>query len=634
MPRSGYNYPKEKVHGHLELEVNHPLISTDKGNGKFMFEIRSGILNANKLTKKATKVISFNDKHSAVEHMQNMIKDLMLEGFELVEGEKIDSSEVSSISRSQVSLKKSIGRMTNLTEEDHLGKRTLNFSPEAQMQIKGSQKKLKSAGKLPQKMEGDQIFGAPMTEEKPNRPSSNIQEAINDVRMKLDLDEVEEVTAIDCKQTPKKINDPLEESVVSAMILTPPKVDFRAIAKFNTVKASENYFLDTEQIEEVFNKGRPRHIPDSSFKGVYLERKVFGNAIEGMPADKGDEVFTEYYSLQIDQEYCYFEYGVLEESGFLRRQLHETLDFIEAYCLVNQMKHLKVEIGFEEKSEKMVTCLSTKLVSSMKKQKSFFFTHDQKIEGLAQSAKKSIPQILVKDLEVNEINLPEQKNLAEVDVENKNLENDPQNSISDEPEEQELEDDYPNVDVRLDLGQSDLSIIYDKNSHSNPLFYSPEFNPKTPVTEIIGSINLDAREEEIRQFKDNETLTSNPPQIHPLGSVLEEPFPFKLPERYNQNFDPSGWYYSEKLDGVRCQWTGKALYTRDGIRLGVPEWFVRGFPKSPLDGELYIDKGRYEELASFILNKKKKEKDWINITFVVLDAPAINFSFSKRLEVS
>jgi DNA ligase 1 len=45
---------------------------------------------------------------------------------------------------------------------------------------------------------------------------------------------------------------------------------------------------------------------------------------------------------------------------------------------------------------------------------------------------------------------------------------------------------------------------------------------------------------------------------------------------------------SEKLDGVRCYWNGKRMYTRNGKRFYPPKWFKDGLPKDlALDGELW-----------------------------------------------
>lgn len=90
---------------------------------------------------------------------------------------------------------------------------------------------------------------------------------------------------------------------------------------------------------------------------------------------------------------------------------------------------------------------------------------------------------------------------------------------------------------------------------------------------------------------------------------------------------------SEKLDGIRCQWTGRYLYTRDGRRLATPSFFTAKFPRSPLDGELYLGRGQYQQLLSLIFNPKRKEEDWLPLTFVVFDAPSLNMPFFSRLEV-
>jgi DNA ligase-1 len=37
--------------------------------------------------------------------------------------------------------------------------------------------------------------------------------------------------------------------------------------------------------------------------------------------------------------------------------------------------------------------------------------------------------------------------------------------------------------------------------------------------------------------------------------------------------DPKGWYMSEKIDGVRCYWSGNEMYTRNGNIIHAPQWF-------------------------------------------------------------
>lgn len=57
-----------------------------------------------------------------------------------------------------------------------------------------------------------------------------------------------------------------------------------------------------------------------------------------------------------------------------------------------------------------------------------------------------------------------------------------------------------------------------------------------------------------------------------------------LAETYGDSMDPNGWIMSEKLDGVRCFWTGTAMFSRNGNRFFPPKFFTRNWPNSQLDG--------------------------------------------------
>ena len=57
--------------------------------------------------------------------------------------------------------------------------------------------------------------------------------------------------------------------------------------------------------------------------------------------------------------------------------------------------------------------------------------------------------------------------------------------------------------------------------------------------------------------------------------------------------DPTGWFMSEKLDGVRCYWNGKTLYSRNKNIFYAPKFFTEGWPNSPLDGELFLGRDRF-----------------------------------------
>ena len=103
--------------------------------------------------------------------------------------------------------------------------------------------------------------------------------------------------------------------------------------------------------------------------------------------------------------------------------------------------------------------------------------------------------------------------------------------------------------------------------------------------------------------------------------------PLKLAEKFSERTDPKNWLMSEKLDGVRCLWTGKQLFTRDGVQLAVPEFFSHDFPSSPVDGELYLGRGKYSTLTKILLNKDRADSDWLSMTFIAFDAPQLNVPF-------
>jgi DNA ligase-1 len=92
--------------------------------------------------------------------------------------------------------------------------------------------------------------------------------------------------------------------------------------------------------------------------------------------------------------------------------------------------------------------------------------------------------------------------------------------------------------------------------------------------------------------------------------------------------DPTGWWLSPKLDGVRAIWDGKALYSRNGNRFHAPPSFTACLPKEPLDGELYLGPGAFSETVSIV--KSATDKGWGRLTFEVFDAPAASGDFEAR----
>ncbi|OQK15973.1 ATP-dependent DNA ligase [Methyloprofundus sedimenti] len=103
-----------------------------------------------------------------------------------------------------------------------------------------------------------------------------------------------------------------------------------------------------------------------------------------------------------------------------------------------------------------------------------------------------------------------------------------------------------------------------------------------------------------------------------------------------RTFQPSvvitDYWVSEKLDGVRARWNGHQLISRGGIALAAPNWFIDGFPDMPLDGELWMARGEYQQTVS-IIKKQKPHSGWKKIKFMIFDLPDHQGSFSNRLAV-
>jgi len=100
-----------------------------------------------------------------------------------------------------------------------------------------------------------------------------------------------------------------------------------------------------------------------------------------------------------------------------------------------------------------------------------------------------------------------------------------------------------------------------------------------------------------------------------------------------ETLDPKGWLMSEKLDGVRCYWTGTLMFSRNGNPFTPPEWFVEKLPEGlALDGELWTKRDDFQKTVS-IVRRQDKNEEWKKVTFMVFDAPLIKKPFKARLNI-
>src|SRR5829696_5472341 len=85
--------------------------------------------------------------------------------------------------------------------------------------------------------------------------------------------------------------------------------------------------------------------------------------------------------------------------------------------------------------------------------------------------------------------------------------------------------------------------------------------------------------------------------------------PLLLAESWDHAQDLAGWWMSEKLDGVRAYWDGRRLISRLGNTFHAPDWFLEGFPESPLDGELWIGRKQFQRTVG-IVRRQDRSDHW------------------------
>lgn len=138
------------------------------------------------------------------------------------------------------------------------------------------------------------------------------------------------------------------------------------------------------------------------------------------------------------------------------------------------------------------------------------------------------------------------------------------------------------------------------------------------------------RGEAAEQERIGGTLPQRPaPATNGASESATEP-PLLLAEAWDNALDLSGWWMSEKLDGVRAYWDGRQFLSRQGNLYHAPDWFVAGLPTTPLDGELWIDRKAFQRTVS-IVRRQDKSEHWKSVRYVIFDAPQAATTFEERV---
>jgi DNA ligase 1 len=103
-------------------------------------------------------------------------------------------------------------------------------------------------------------------------------------------------------------------------------------------------------------------------------------------------------------------------------------------------------------------------------------------------------------------------------------------------------------------------------------------------------------------------------------TVAKEP-PILLANVLSPDVDVSRYLVSEKYDGVRAIWDGKTLRFRSGRDVAAPAWFIAKLPTTPLDGELWLARGKFDELSGIVRKTEPVDDEWKRVIYMIFELP-------------
>ena len=105
-----------------------------------------------------------------------------------------------------------------------------------------------------------------------------------------------------------------------------------------------------------------------------------------------------------------------------------------------------------------------------------------------------------------------------------------------------------------------------------------------------------------------------------------------LAREWPADADPAGYLVSEKFDGVRALWDGRALRLRGGGEVAAPRWFLDRLPAISLDGELWLGRGRFEAVAGLIKRLRPDDAAWQLLQYQLFELPTAGGRFDERAQ--
>mmetsp|Transcript_12404 Transcript_12404/g.23276 ORF Transcript_12404/g.23276 Transcript_12404/m.23276 type:complete len:609 (-) Transcript_12404:37-1863(-) len=115
------------------------------------------------------------------------------------------------------------------------------------------------------------------------------------------------------------------------------------------------------------------------------------------------------------------------------------------------------------------------------------------------------------------------------------------------------------------------------------------------------------------------------------------PPPLLYANKWEERVEPTGWWISEKLDGMRAFWdpAKRCLLSRLGNPILCPKPLLAALPDVALDGELFLGRGRFQELMSVVKNSANiglAGGPWKEVVYMVFDLPKHDGKFEERMK--
>lgn len=125
--------------------------------------------------------------------------------------------------------------------------------------------------------------------------------------------------------------------------------------------------------------------------------------------------------------------------------------------------------------------------------------------------------------------------------------------------------------------------------------------------------------------------TPPPAPAAPPGDELMHAAPTTAGDGFTVPQPVDEYWISEKLDGVRARWDGQRLWTRSGHPVHAPAWFTAGWPRVPMDGELWLGRGRFDEASVLVRHPPDDDAPWRKLRYLVFDLPGHGGPFEARV---